>query len=65
MGYRIDFIKVDPFKEQPDKSSVRTLLQAQVILNTWQTQGLLIKFNEIVVGDLIVFKVLRKKAEGE
>jgi hypothetical protein len=63
--YRIDFIKVDPFKEQPDKTSIRTLLQCQIMLNTWKTQGLLIKFSEIVVGDLIVFKVLRRKADGE
>ena len=63
---KIVLAKCDPFMVTPDKASdTYTLVQIQVLLNTWRTKGILIKVSEIVVGNLIVFKILRRKVEGE
>lgn len=62
MGYRIDLIKVDTSLKGLEKSAdAISLLSMQQILNTWKTQGILMKFrSNYAGGSLVIYDVLKK-----
>ena len=51
---RIDLLLVEASQE--------ALTKTQAQLNQWGTKGELIKFDMTVVGDKILFRILRKKS---
>jgi len=64
---KIVFMLEDPCMDTPIKDSrIKTSAQMQALLNTWITNGLLIKAEESVLPNGYVrHRLIRKKEQGE
>jgi hypothetical protein len=56
--YRVDLLLADT-------STNATLISIQQKLNQWITTGQLVKYQSSVIGDKILFEVIRIKQQGE